>query len=150
MEQMHAAEACVPQFNAGRDRPRPGCRLPLRAAGTGRLTDPAMCPAARRPPGNRAEPLDTKRRSFGAPSRPCLAVHASLRIDHSAPAIRDVGFLIERPWPRSWARGLHPPGWAVSYRLAVVLARAATPREVTGQRTGDRQELIPRRAGHTG
>jgi hypothetical protein len=29
----HAAEACAPQLRAGRDRPRPGCGLLLRAAG---------------------------------------------------------------------------------------------------------------------
>ena len=39
-------------------------------------------------------------------------------------------------------RGLHPPGWAVGYQLAVVLTLAAAPRaghalprEVSGQRT---------------
>src|SRR5215471_6959337 len=36
---VHAAEACALPFMTGRDRPRPGCRWLLRAAGYRQITD---------------------------------------------------------------------------------------------------------------
>ncbi len=64
---------------------------------------------------------------FGTPSRSCLAVHASPRFGHSAPGIWALGSLIEG-LAHGHGAGLHPPGWAVRYRLAVVLTLAAAPR----------------------
>jgi hypothetical protein len=78
---------------------------------------------------------------FGTPSRASLAVHASPRIDHAAPGIRDLGSLIEGPCSWSWARGLRPPGWAVSCRVAVVLTLAAGPARAIAAARGVRPAL---------
>jgi len=74
-----------------------------------------------------------------------LAVHASPAIGHSASGTWD-------PWSRAllvvMGRGLHPPGWAISCQLAVVLTMAAAPgwlAAARGVRPAHRRRWSPRR-----
>jgi hypothetical protein len=94
-----------------------------------RLTRDAAEPPRVDGPGSTARA--SSRRSARHPVRAWPSMpHPELAILRQGSGTWDLGpgFPDRAPCSWSWAPGLHPPGWAVSCRLAVVLTLAAAPR----------------------